>query len=157
VNARAMANFCGMFGLVHETGIDVVQALTMAAYTIPNGRIARGVAASIPEVAQGGSISGALERTGAFPSSYFAPRAPSRTRHHSGRLGHAAETCMSHVPRFPRLRPAGRHSRRIDSSGWFGRIYRTHGGRSVATAQLLSSRTCASSMLSVSPLDARYP
>lgn len=67
VNARAMANFCGMFGLVHETGIDVVQALTMATDTIPNGRIARGVAASIPEVAQGGSISGALERTGVVP------------------------------------------------------------------------------------------
>lgn len=67
VNARAMANFCGMFGLVHETGIDVVQALTMATDTIPNGRIARGVAASIPEVAQGGSVSGALERTGVVP------------------------------------------------------------------------------------------
>lgn len=67
VNARAMANFCGMFGLVHETGIDVVQALTMATDTIPNGRIARGVAASIPEVAQGGSMSGALERTGVVP------------------------------------------------------------------------------------------
>ncbi|HEU4556611.1 MAG TPA: type II secretion system F family protein [Longimicrobium sp.] len=67
INAGAMANFCGMFALIHETGIDVVQALSMATETIPNRRIARGVAASIPEVAQGGSISGALERTGVVP------------------------------------------------------------------------------------------
>jgi len=67
INASAMANFCGMFGLIHETGIDVVQALTMATETIPNSRIARGVAAAIPEVAQGGSMSGALERTGVVP------------------------------------------------------------------------------------------
>jgi type IV pilus assembly protein PilC len=68
VNASAMANFCYMFGVVLETGIDVVQALTMATETIPNQRIARGVAAAIPEVAQGGSISGALERTGVVPA-----------------------------------------------------------------------------------------
>ncbi len=67
VNASAMANFCYMFGVVLETGIDVVQALTMATETIPNSRIARGVAGAIPEVAQGGSISGALERTGVVP------------------------------------------------------------------------------------------
>jgi type IV pilus assembly protein PilC len=67
INASAMANFCFMFGVVLETGIDVVQALTMASETVPNARISRGVASAIPEVAQGGSISGALERTGVVP------------------------------------------------------------------------------------------
>ena len=67
VNASAMANFCFMFGVVLETGIDVVQALSMATETIPNARISRGVASAIPEVAQGGSVSGALERTGVVP------------------------------------------------------------------------------------------
>jgi type II secretory pathway component PulF len=67
ISASAMANFCFMFGVITETGIDVLQALTMATETIPNSRIARGVAAAIPDVAQGASISGALERTGVVP------------------------------------------------------------------------------------------
>ena len=67
IEANAMASFCGILGLALGSGVNVVEALAIAADTIPNRRIARAVTRAVPEVAEGGSIAASLERTGALP------------------------------------------------------------------------------------------
>jgi type II secretory pathway component PulF len=67
VQANAMASFCGMPGLLLASGVRTVDALALAAETVPNRRTARAVAAAVPEVAEGRPIAAALERTGVVP------------------------------------------------------------------------------------------
>lgn len=67
IEANAMAAFCGMLGLTLGSGVRTVEALALAAETIPNRRMARAVAAAVPEVAEGSTIADALKRTEVVP------------------------------------------------------------------------------------------
>jgi type IV pilus assembly protein PilC len=67
LTAAAMANFCGMFALMYGSGMPLVQSLRLAAETIPTAGIRRRVSAASAEVAEGGTLAGALERTEAVP------------------------------------------------------------------------------------------
>jgi len=67
IQANAMASFCGMLGLLLASGVRTVDAVALAAETVPNRRTARAVAGAVPEVAEGRPIAAALERTGVVP------------------------------------------------------------------------------------------
>lgn len=65
IQVSAMSAFCRTFALLISSGIPVWESITMASETVTSRRIGKKVASAAEEVAAGGPLAGALERTGA--------------------------------------------------------------------------------------------
>jgi type IV pilus assembly protein PilC len=93
VTAAAMANFCGMLALTYGSGLSLVHSVRMSAETIPNAAIRRRVALAAAELAEGGTLAGALERTESIPPEVSDAAAAGEQ---TGRLAEQMELAAKH-------------------------------------------------------------